>query len=302
MLESTSNVAFIIVIWYFKGTSYFSLLIPLTVYVVILPHAFLMNTSDNKNRIVEEGWKNVFKNIFRLSKSARVNIENRSNTAEPSSTSSNKKKITDNPKPIGTISNNDIKSKDVSNDMTKDSTLKNMIANNHLGIPDGPNLVNLNVKDLARLSQSYKVKQRLISIMIKCGDNEVKYMKYFKKLLAMQENKISEGSVIDIEFDDELATQFQKSNMSKTKNTKGKGKKSKARLSNNNSPDKSQKNCENDDQIEKPLHLKGDLIDRMSRRMDLINYIYSLSHDDINHYNESIEQLIELEESFVEAD
>ena len=45
-----------------------------------------------------------------------------------------------------------------------------------------------------------------------------------------------------------------------------------------------------------------DLIDRMSRRMDLINYIYSLSHDDIDHYNESIEQLIELEESFVEAD
>ena len=96
MLESTSNVAFIIVIWYFKGTTYFSLLIPLTVYVVILPHAFLMNTSDNKNRIVEEGWKNVFKNIFRLSKKARVNIENRSNTAEPSSTSSNKIKIAEN--------------------------------------------------------------------------------------------------------------------------------------------------------------------------------------------------------------
>ena len=231
-----------------------------------------------------------------------MNIENRSNTAEPSSTCSNKKKITNNPKPIGTISNNDIKSKDVSNGMTKDSTLKNMIANNHLGMPDGPNLVNLNVKDLARPSENYKVKQRLISIMIKCGDNEVKYIEYFKKLLAMQENKVSECNVIDIEFDDEFVTQFQKSNMSKTKNTKGKGKKSKARLSNNNFPDKSQKNSENDDQIEKPLHLKGDLIDRMSRRMDLINYIYSLSHDDIDHYNESIEQLIELEESFVEAD
>ena len=302
MLESTSNVAFIILLWYFKGTTYFSLLIPLTVYVVILPHAFLMNTSDNKNRIVEEGWKNVFKNIFRLSKKARVNIENRSNTAEPSSTSTNKKKSTNNPKPIATISNNDNESKDVSNDTTTHSTSKNAISNNHLGVPDRPDLVNLNVKDLTGPSESYKAKQRLISIMIKCGDNEGKYMRYFKKLVVMQENKISEDDIIDIELDDEFVIKLQQSNTTKTKNSKGKGKKSKARHSSNNSPDNSQKKCETDGQIEKGYQLKGELMNRMSRRMDMINYIYSLSHDDIQHYNESIEQLIELEESFVEAD
>ena len=169
-------------------------------------------------------------------------------------------------------------------------------------MPDRSDLVSLNVNDPTRPSESYKAKQRLISTMIKCGDNEGKYMKYFKRLLAMQENKISEDDIIDIEFDDEFVIKLQQSNVSKTKNTEGKGKKSKASHSSNNSPDKSQKKCKTDDQIEKGFQLKGDLKNRMLRRMDIINYIYSLSHDDIHHYNESIEQLIELEESFVEAD
>ena len=32
-------------------------------YFVILPYAFLMNTTSNKNRIIEDGWMNVLKNI-----------------------------------------------------------------------------------------------------------------------------------------------------------------------------------------------------------------------------------------------
>ena len=32
--------------------------------MILLPYAFLMNTSHNKNRIVEYGWINVFKNLI----------------------------------------------------------------------------------------------------------------------------------------------------------------------------------------------------------------------------------------------
>ena len=32
--------------------------------MLLLPYAFLMNTSHNKNRIVEYGWKNVFGNLI----------------------------------------------------------------------------------------------------------------------------------------------------------------------------------------------------------------------------------------------
>ena len=35
--------------------------------MIILPYAFLMNTSENKNRVVEHGWSSVLKNVSRKS-------------------------------------------------------------------------------------------------------------------------------------------------------------------------------------------------------------------------------------------
>ena len=36
-------------------------------YLILLPSAFLMNTSHNKRRVIEHGWKNVLRNTFGLS-------------------------------------------------------------------------------------------------------------------------------------------------------------------------------------------------------------------------------------------
>ena len=51
-------------------------------YFVVLPYVFLMNTSHNKNRIIEDGWINVLKNaigtarIFRICKtSVKIGIQ-----------------------------------------------------------------------------------------------------------------------------------------------------------------------------------------------------------------------------------
>ena len=35
-------------------------------YLILLPSAFLMNTSHNKRRVIEHGWKNVLRNTFGL--------------------------------------------------------------------------------------------------------------------------------------------------------------------------------------------------------------------------------------------
>ena len=53
-------------IWIFitKFFGYGSLLQSILLYFVILPYVFLMNTSQNKNRVVEAGWMNVLKNVF----------------------------------------------------------------------------------------------------------------------------------------------------------------------------------------------------------------------------------------------
>ena len=39
----------------------------MTSYLILLPCAFLMNTSHNKRRVIEHGWKIVLRNTFRLS-------------------------------------------------------------------------------------------------------------------------------------------------------------------------------------------------------------------------------------------
>ena len=33
-------------------------------YLIVLPRAYLMNTSHNKRRIIEHGWKNILRNTF----------------------------------------------------------------------------------------------------------------------------------------------------------------------------------------------------------------------------------------------
>ena len=78
-IETLTNVTFIILVGYFGGTNFFSLIFPLLLYDILLPYAFLMNTSHNKNRIVELGWKNVFMNLFRSSSNSANQEENAGN-------------------------------------------------------------------------------------------------------------------------------------------------------------------------------------------------------------------------------
>ena len=46
-----------------KGSTFATLIQAMALNMVLLPFSFLMNTTDNKSRIVEIGWENVFRNI-----------------------------------------------------------------------------------------------------------------------------------------------------------------------------------------------------------------------------------------------
>ena len=66
ILEFSCNLFYTILLGLIsKKTTFGSLIAVMSTYLVILPYAFLMNTEHNKNRIIEGGWKNVLKNIFR---------------------------------------------------------------------------------------------------------------------------------------------------------------------------------------------------------------------------------------------
>ena len=64
LLETISNIVYMIIVWLTVRTSFGTLLLPMTVYLVLLPYASLMNTSHNKERVIKNGWKSVFRNLL----------------------------------------------------------------------------------------------------------------------------------------------------------------------------------------------------------------------------------------------
>ena len=67
LLEHVGNVTVIIHTIHFTTNASWklsTLIHEIVFYCILVPHAFLMNTSDNKYRILEYGWRNVIKNLL----------------------------------------------------------------------------------------------------------------------------------------------------------------------------------------------------------------------------------------------
>ena len=305
ILESSSNVAFIILLWYFKGTTYFSLILPLSIYAVILPYSFLMNTSDNKNRIVEVGWKNVFRNLFRPSKNPGINddddetknnVPTQTSTKEETVENSRKEELENNKNGINTISNSATPTNVASSNTAQNLLHHDIRVNNYMESAGHSNFVNLDVKNLIKTSDNYKTRQKLVSRMIKCRHAEEKYIAYFRKLVALHEGDKTENILMDVELDDEYSCNMKQSNQTKDGKIRGKGKRSKQMDFQDDDQNWSNCNIEN----KTKLNFQGDLKERTLKRVELLNQIYSLSHDKITQYDELIEWLIDLEESFLQ--
>ena len=83
------SLAFCMVILITIRVTYGSTAIMTFLYMVVVPYSFLMNTSHNKNRIVEHGWKTVFNNILGMKQNLMNESENALSTI---STDSNLKR------------------------------------------------------------------------------------------------------------------------------------------------------------------------------------------------------------------
>ena len=65
IIELSFNILYVLVVAIImQKTSFGTVIQAMVLYFVILPYSFLMNTSYNRNRIVDLGWKNILKNIF----------------------------------------------------------------------------------------------------------------------------------------------------------------------------------------------------------------------------------------------
>ena len=75
ILEIAGNIvqwAIWILITKFVGLG--SLIQSILLYFVVLPYVFLMNSSHNKNRIIEDGWINVLKNAIGTGPTLRITV------------------------------------------------------------------------------------------------------------------------------------------------------------------------------------------------------------------------------------
>ena len=62
-LEFLGGLSYLIHLGISKGTSLASFIHFQSIYFILIPYAFLMNTSDNKFRVIQNGWWGVFRNI-----------------------------------------------------------------------------------------------------------------------------------------------------------------------------------------------------------------------------------------------
>ena len=67
LLEMICSFLSILVVVIFKTATFPVIISMMISYMILLPGAFLMNTSHNKRRVIEHGWGNVLRNTFGLS-------------------------------------------------------------------------------------------------------------------------------------------------------------------------------------------------------------------------------------------
>lgn len=72
LLEIVGNWVNVIILGFTNHSGIETLTLGMILYFVVLSYSFLMNTSHNRNRVVEKGWANVLKNVVRWDKLPQI--------------------------------------------------------------------------------------------------------------------------------------------------------------------------------------------------------------------------------------
>ena len=85
IMETFINVS-LVPICMFLATEYFDIIIiyATVCYLIILPYVFLMNTSDNKKLVIDNGWKNTFQNALGMGNKDDANEDDKNDVVTTS--------------------------------------------------------------------------------------------------------------------------------------------------------------------------------------------------------------------------
>ena len=306
-LEFSTMVLYTVIIKLNKGTSFYSMIYGMAVYDVILPYAFLMNTSHNKTRVVSVGWTNVILNIL-----GNNNTLQKQDVVQNDDTSKHQKALEKEGKP-----KKDAKDKIFTITSHGNAEPTNVLeagAMLHVPFDETPstsrtafeteryNIKPLSVNELLLQDCHQKSLKRLVLTMNNCGNDEDVYLEYFRCLVAVHGRREGGEVLSAVELEKELSSSRENDNQAKDKKSKGKGKSAKSSnsvikaLIENGSSNQGDGNIR-DDRFHK-IQLKGNLERRNSKRKDILDIIVSMDASK-QIFWDMIEKLIDLEENFI---
>ena len=309
ILEICANVC-IIIVWVFVygKTTFGTLTTNMVWYYLILPHIFLMNTSHNKDLIVENGWKATIKNALSLPISFRRNnlIQN---IKQDINLDTFKK---DDATRIAIISDSRICYNDkVESELPNVSEiLEHELASSSYVTDTSSNTIRGPILTRSSSSETisdekidrtlgYRVYfgEQILERMMNSIMHENTYLHYFQELLRLEEVLRMNGQVGEefkiIEYSQTTYVKIGKSKSSSSK----KGKKSFAYNNKNNQfNDKSKKR--HHECFEKKIEFAVSQTDRINLRRETLKDFHTFCINE-EAYNNFVEILISLEEDIV---
>lgn len=195
-----------------KKTTFGTLITAMLLYLIVLPYSFLMNTSNNKNRIVEVGWKTIFKNIIRgslrttdsnessvnssKSKIHKIKVNERLGSKKTFETSTDIEHALD---PVSSWATKSLKNNlDITEPTTSDGSFLRSKSPESTSDQSDKSEILLTVSNLGE-------KKNIVSLMVDNLDDECVYLIYFKHFLDFQMHRTQEYSAsFNVSIDDLL--------------------------------------------------------------------------------------------------
>ena len=302
-------VVYVIVVSLTVRTTYTTLLAVLTLYMIILPYFFLMNTSHNKDRVIEHGWKTVFRNVLGTKTNGEVNeghkctanesLEGQKQAAKELENEAGKNIFT-----IGSTSSDigDFKTTESCSDAVSNITPCTSSGKRCAYEPNLADPTSSRKTIQQKEEKHYGTSITLILRLMENLNNEHQYIVHFKQFLIHESRCKKEDNAADHQCKHEIKPDVIQNDTMEVGKSKGEGKNRglitlnvvKPIIKSKNEPELSLKII-NLDTEEK---FQGEKMKRMLMRESLLQQI--ILTDDISEHESLIEKLIDMEESFVQ--
>ena len=309
LFEFLGNVFHLFLLVYFKGTTFVSLFHAISLYFIVLPYAFLMNTSENKNRLAEQGWANVFKNLLgqphgatQVDKNLVVkdaSLRCRTNKVITASTDKDYKDITitrqsGNGEQLSSYDENSIPNVPSSDE----PSCSNLSSGQGSKGQRFTSQQTLDVKTLVQNVNEHPLAKKQIKEAITNVKDEKKYLEHFKKLVALQEFCKGGTAVSELCLENEFKTSILVHDESVNKKSNKKGKRHEDNISILFKESKFNECTIEASSSRDEQAVEEDLDERSKIRNSILLQLDSF-YDDTERFESLIEQLISYEESFL---